>query len=272
MQHLTTAILRQHLLHRPQDGHKGTFGHALIIAGQYGMAGAAILAGRAALRSGVGKVSIHTPLLNNDILQIAVPEAILHHDTDSSCFASPVDVTPYEAIAIGPGIGTAEVTAEALGRQLGAPDGRPTVLDADALNIIGLRRRQWLERLTRDTILTPHGGEYARLADGMQPQTFAQRYGIILIAKGHNTCIYLPTGEVWRCPWGNCGMATAGSGDVLTGILVGLLAQGYPPASAALLGVSLHALAGDKAAAQRGEHAVIASDIIENLSFNLLFK
>lgn len=268
MQILDTDILRQLLLPRPKDGHKGTFGHALIIAGKYGMAGASVLSARAALRSGVGKVSIHAPRLNNDILQIAVPEAILHHDSDAERFATPTDTAQYDALAIGPGIGTAEVTACALGKQLACVGTKPLVLDADALNIIGLQHREWLNALPPQAILTPHGGEYVRLAGTMPPADFASHYNVILVAKGFETRIYMPDGEVWQCPWGNDGMATAGSGDVLTGILVALLAQGYSPASAALLGVSLHALAGDKAAALRGNHAVIASDIIDNLSVN----
>ena len=248
---------------RPTDGHKGTFGHALIIAGQYGMAGASVLAARSCLRSGAGKVTVCCPQKNNDILQIAVPEAILRHDVSPTHFSEPLDITPYDAVAIGPGLGTSAETAQALHAQFliikESPKPCPLILDADALNILS-QNPSWACDIPDNTIITPHKGEQERLRDaGIDLGRF------ILVDKGHPTRIILPSQEIFVCPYGNDGMATAGSGDVLTGIIVSLLAQGYEPDDAALLGVTLHALAGDAAAADLGHHSVIASDITEHL-------
>ena len=248
---------------RPADGHKGTFGHALVIAGQYGMAGASVLAARSCLRSGAGKVTVCCPQKNNNILQIAVPEAILRHDVSLTHFSEPIDITTYDAIAIGPGLGTSAETALALHEQLrmikSASAKCPLVLDADALNILS-QNPSWADDIPDNTIITPHKGEQKRLRDaGIDLERF------ILVDKGHPTRVILPTHDIFTCPYGNDGMATAGSGDVLTGIIVGLLTQGYAPEDAALLGVTLHALAGDAATADLGPHSVIASDITEHL-------
>ena len=248
---------------RPQDGHKGTFGHALIIAGKYGMAGASVLAAKACLRTGVGKVTVLCPHKNNDILQIAVPEAILRHDASETLFSKAIDIEAYDAIAIGPGIGTENITAQALHEQLKvinkSSQKRPLLMDADALNILS-QNPSWADYIPDGTILTPHKGEQQRLREA---QTDLSRF--IIVDKGHPTKIILPSSDVFVCPYGNDGMATAGSGDVLTGIIVGLLAQGYDSQSAAVLGVTLHALAGDAATAALGSHSVIASDITEHL-------
>lgn len=264
MEPLSLDFLRPLLKPRPADGHKGTFGHALLIAGKYGMAGASILAARACLRSGVGKVTIHCPRRNNDVLQVAVPEAIVQHDTDDDCFTAPVIPDAYDAVAIGPGIGTHVTTQHAFIKQLATLGTKPLVLDADALNILSLNKEQ-LRALPPLTILTPHLAEYRRMADEESPADFSRRLGIILLLKGHPTRIYFPDGRAYSCPWGNSGMATAGSGDVLTGVLCALLAQKYTPEEAALLGTALHSIAGDKASQSLGEDSVIASDIISHL-------
>jgi NAD(P)H-hydrate epimerase len=248
---------------RPQDGHKGTFGHALIIAGKYGMAGASVLATKACLRTGVGKVTVLCPHKNNDILQIAVPEAILRHDPSETLFSEAIDIEAYDAVAIGPGIGTSTETALALHEQIKrikeSSQKRPLLMDADALNILS-HNPSWADDIPDGTIITPHKGEQKRLRDaGINLNKF------ILVDKGHPTKIILPSNNVYTCPYGNDGMATAGSGDVLTGIITGLLAQGYDSESAAILGVTLHALAGDAATAALGSHSVIASDIIDFL-------
>jgi NAD(P)H-hydrate epimerase len=248
---------------RPQDGHKGTFGHALIIAGKYCMAGASVLAAKACLRTGVGKVTVLCPHKNNDILQIAVPEAILRHDPSETLFSEAIDIEAYDAIAIGPGIGTSTETALALHEQIKrikeSSQKRPLLMDADALNILS-QNPSWADDIPDGTIITPHKGEQKRLRDaGINLDRF------ILVDKGHPTKIILPSNNVYTCPYGNDGMATAGSGDVLTGVITGLLAQGYEPQDAATLGVTLHALAGDAATAALGSHSVIASDIIDFL-------
>lgn len=263
---LTLPDLRKLLLPRPEDGHKGTFGHALIVAGQYGMAGAAVLATRACLRSGVGKATLHTPLRNNDIVQISVPEAIVHHDADELRFTSPVDLAAYDALAIGPGLGTHTDTIAAVHQQLARAkaDGVACVVDADALNALALSPILF-DVLPTGCILTPHPAEYKRMAGEQRPEDFARELGAYLVLKGHPTRVFTPEGACFEFRWGNCGMGTAGSGDVLTGIIAGLLAQHHAPLAAALLGVGLHALAGDAAAAALGEHALIASDITAHL-------
>ena len=248
---------------RPQDGHKGTFGHALIIAGKYGMAGASVLAAKACLRTGVGKVTVLCPHKNNDILQIAVPEAILRHDPSETLFSEAIDIEAYDAVAIGPGIGTSTETALALHEQIKrikeSSQKHPLLMDADALNIFS-QNPSWTDDIPDGTIITPHKGEQKRLRDaGINLDRF------ILVDKGHPTKIILPSKDIYTCTYGNDGMATAGSGDVLTGVITGLLAQGYEPQDAATLGVTLHALAGDAATAALGAHSVIASDIIDFL-------
>ena len=264
---ITIPFLQSILRHRPEDGHKGTFGHALLVAGSYGMAGAGILAGRSCMRSGVGKLTVHIPKMNNDIMQVALPEAILHHDEDNMRWTSmPVDTAPgtaYNAIGIGPGIGTRQETSDALHRFLESMAGChvPMVLDADALNILSLHP-DWLALLPQGTIITPHPLEYRRLVEAG-----ACMDNVILVLKGHPTTITIhgDTPAQYVCPYGNDGMGTAGSGDVLTGIILGLLAQGYPPQDAALLGVGLHALSGDLATSELGQHSLIASDLIDYL-------
>lgn len=265
MRLITEETLRSMVRPRPEDGHKGTFGHALIVAGRYAMAGASVLAAKGCMRSGVGKLTVHVPLRNNDILQLSVPEAILHHDVSDTHFTSPVEnLEPYQAVAIGPGIGTSADTVKALGRQLSVLHDKPCILDADALNCLSLSP-SLLSLVPAWSILTPHPGEYARLAADTPPAEFAGRHEVVLALKGHPTRIYTPDGDCWQCPWGNSGMGTAGSGDVLTGVAAAMLAQGYTAVESAVLSVSVHAMAGDAAAAALGEHSLIASDIIDYL-------
>ena len=269
-------FLQSILRPRPVDGHKGTFGHALLVAGSYGMAGAGILAGRSCMRSGVGKLTVHIPKMNNDIMQVALPEAILNHDEDDKRWtAMPLDASvpmPYNAIGIGPGIGTGQETSDALHRFLESMAGChvPMVLDADALNILSLHP-DWLALLPQGSIITPHPLEYRRLVEAG-----ACMDNVILVLKGHPTTITIPgdTPAQYVCPYGNDGMGTAGSGDVLTGIILGLLAQGYPQRDAAILGVSLHAISGDIASEALGRHSLIASDITDYLpqAFKLITK
>ena len=260
------------LLHpRSAFGHKGTFGHAMIIAGKYGMAGAAVLAAKACLKGGAGKVTVHTPRRNNDILQTAVPEAILHHDEDELIFTTPIRHASYEALCIGPGIGTDKRTALALIEQT-SHAGTPLLLDADAINIFG-HHKGWIAQIPKNTILTPHPGELQQLgicnADSysilLEAINLATRHQFIVVLKGHYTAICSPDGHVHFNPTGNSGMGTAGCGDVLSGLITALLAQGYAPFDASRLGVYLHGLAGDIAAAQLGEHSLTASDVLAAL-------
>lgn len=256
---------------RPTFGHKGTFGNALLIAGKYGMAGAAILAARACLRSGVGKVTIHTPTSNIPILQTSVPEAVLKPDADERIFTFPSATESFQALAIGPGIGTDKRTVLAFIEQV-SHTSAPLIIDADAINILG-DHRGWIPQIPKGAIFTPHPGEMQRLgicnADSysilLEAINTAKRHGFYIVLKGHYTAICTPEGRVYFNPTGNSGMATAGSGDVLTGILLALAAQGYPAENACRLGVYLHGLAGDLAARHIGEHSLTASDLIHYL-------
>ena len=260
--------VRSLLRRRDPFAHKGTMGHALLVAGSFGMAGAAVLAAKACLRSGVGKVTVHTPRRNMVVLQTAVPEAVLRLDREETAFSEAMGTDDFQALAIGPGIGTAEQTAIAMIAQLRRAT-CPVVADADALNILG-QRHAWMMQLPRGIILTPHPGEMDRLegqcVDGYERLQkavgLAERLQGYVVLKGRYTAICMPDGHVAFNTTGNAGMATAGSGDVLTGIITALLARGYKQREACLLGVYLHGLAGDIAAADVGEESLVASDII----------
>ena len=258
---------------KPRDpfAHKGSMGHALLVSGQYGMGGATILAARACLRSGAGKLTIHTPDLNNDILQCSVPEAILSHDASDIRISRAISTYDYDALAIGPGIGTHEETADALHAFIRNHPGE-MVLDADALNILG-RHKEWIPEIPQDAILTPHPKELENLVgtcsdshDRLEKaRELAIKMQFYIIIKGHYSMVCTPTGRVIINTTGNAGMATAGSGDVLTGILAGLLARGYSAHEACRLGVYLHGLAGDIASERLGEESMMAGDIINAL-------
>ena len=258
---------------RAKFSHKGTMGHALLFTGSYGMAGAAILAAKATLRSGAGKVTVHTPLCNNDILQVSVPEAILQHDAEDTFFSHNADTEDFDAVAIGPGIGQNEDTAIALMSQIRRTQ-CPMVLDADALNILA-QHKTWLNQLPADLIMTPHPAEFDRLVGRVsngshdrlaKARKMAEDQKAYIILKGHYSALCCPDGETVINSTGNAGMATAGSGDVLTGIITGLLARGYTRRAACILGMYLHGLAGDIAEEEVGEESLIASDIIRMLS------
>jgi len=262
------SLVRSLLKKRNPFAHKGQMGNALIVAGSYCMAGAAVLATKACLRAGVGKVTIDTPHCNISILQLSVPEAIVRTGTEETIFADPLDTDEYDALGIGPGLGQSEQTAIALISQLRAAQ-CPTVVDADAINILA-KHRAWMQQLPKGIILTPHPKEFDRLeghsADSFErlskARNLAARIKGYVILKGHYTAVCMPDGRTLFNATGNAGMATAGSGDVLTGIITGLLAQGYKPQEACFLGVYLHGMAGDLAASELGEESLIASDII----------
>ncbi len=256
---------------RRKFSHKGTFGHALLIAGSYGKTGAALLAAKAALRSGVGLLHVHIPKTSYNILQTAIPEAMLSIDRYENHFSAVPDLSPYSAVGIGPGLGKENQSQMAL-KVLIQEFQHPMVFDADALNILS-GNKTWLSFLPPESILTPHPKEFERLngkwSDDFEKiemqRRFANRYNVIVVLKGAHTSVCLPSGKCYFNSTGNPGMATAGSGDVLTGIITGLLAQKYSPAKAAILGVYVHGLAGDIAAKQNGQISMIASDIINNL-------
>ena len=266
------------LKNRPVFSHKGTFGHALIVAGSCGMAGAATLAAKAAMRSGAGLITVHGPECNRTILQTAFPEAIFQSDANPDYISRVELETHYNAIAVGSGIGMQQVTVEMLQSFLNELN-QPCVIDADALNIIS-QHKELLKLIPQNSILTPHPKEFERLfgASGnsydriLKARQAAMNYEIIIILKGAHTLIALPNGQLFFNSTGNSGMATAGSGDVLTGILAGLLAQHYSPEEAAKLGVFIHGRAGDLALDNGSKESLIAGDIIANLgkAFKLL--
>lgn len=257
--------------HRNKFSHKGTYGHALIIAGSYGKAGAAILSAKAALRSGCGLVSIHTAKNNVSSIHAAFPEAMVSIDTTDEHISELPDLKLYDAIGIGPGIGMHDNTMQAL-KKLIQTVNSPLVLDADAINILA-ENKTWLSFLPQGSILTPHPKEFERLAgkcnDSFERLQKARELSIktntIFVLKGAHTAIVSPSGKVYFNSTGNPGMATAGSGDVLTGVITSLLAQGLNSFEAALLGVYLHGKAGDISAKEFSQQSLIAGDIIESL-------
>ncbi|MCR5312293.1 MAG: NAD(P)H-hydrate dehydratase [Bacteroidaceae bacterium] len=259
------------LKNRSRFVHKGSVGHAALVAGKGGMAGAAILAARACLRSGVGKVTVRTPECNVIPLQISVPEAVLSIDPDPFCFSAPIEEGQFDAMAMGPGMGKEATTVHAFLCQLGLSK-VPLVLDADAINILG-DNRIWIERLPKRTILTPHKKELFGLISKTvnsyeqleKTRTLCMKQELFIVIKGALSAVCCPDGKVYFNPTGNPGMATAGSGDVLTGVILSLLAQEYSPEQATLLGVYLHGLAGDIAAEKLGYEGVLAGDIVECL-------
>ena len=263
--------VRQLLLPRDPFAHKGTMGNALVIAGSYGMAGAAILATEACLRSGVGKVTCHSPRKNVTIMQTAVPEAVLQIDREETTFSEAVDTEDFQAVGIGPGLGQTEQTAVAIISQIRRTQ-CPLVCDADAINVLSTHRA-WMQQLPKDIIMTPHPKEFDRLeghsADSFErlskARDLAQRLQAYVILKGHRTALCCPDGHIVFNNTGNAGMATGGSGDVLTGILTGLLARGYNRYEACVVGMYLHGLAGDIAARELGEESLIARDLVRYL-------
>ncbi len=251
--------------------HKGTMGNALLIAGSYGMGGAAILTTKACMRAGAGKVTVNTPRRNMTALQIAVPEAVAQIVKEETIFSEPVNTEDYDAMGIGPGIGQAEQTAVAMIAQIRRAQ-CPLVIDADAINILG-NHRAWVQQLPKGIIMTPHPKEFDRL-DGPSADSYerlqkasalAQKLQGYIILKGRYSALCMPDGHVYFNSTGNAGMATAGSGDVLTGIITALLARGYKQQHACMVGMYLHGLAGDLAAEELGEESVIAGDIIDYL-------
>lgn len=256
---------------RSKFGHKGTYGHALLIAGSFGKMGAAVLASKSCLRSGIGLLSTQIPHLGYPIIQTAVPEAMASVDQHDYTFTEFPDLSQFSAIGVGPGIGQKSNTKKALSELLEKSQ-VPLVIDADALNILA-ENKTWLKKLPENSILTPHPGEFKRLVgtfsnsyENIQKQLeFSNRYKVIVVLKGAFTSISTPDGKLYFNSTGNPGMATAGSGDVLTGIILGLLTQGISPEKAAIAGVFVHGLAGDLAAKEKSEISLVAGDIIEFL-------
>lgn len=255
---------------RKKFSHKGTYGHAALLCGSYGMMGAAVLSARACLRSGVGKVTAFIPDCGYNILQTAVPEAMCMVENEKYLLATP-DIKKFDAVGIGPGMGM-HVSNKDLLATVFQQTNKPMVIDADALNTIA-ENRALLKSIPVASILTPHPKEFERLFENTENDferlelalQKSKEHNIYILLKGHYSFISTPEGKGYFNSTGNAGMATAGSGDVLTGILTGLLAQGYSPVNTALLGTYLHGLAGDIAAAKYSQESMIAGDITDCL-------
>lgn len=260
------------LRRRKLFSHKGTYGHGILFSGSKGKYGAAHLAARGALRSGLGLLTVHMPENGHLALNIALPEAMTSADPGEDFLTTLPDLSAYTALAAGPGIGQS-IETQLFVKQLTEIARVPVVLDADALNILA-RNPAWLKNLPEDTILTPHPLEFDRLS-GIAVKTdeerffmaseFSSAYKAIVVLKGAYTRVFFPDGRVSFNSTGNPGMATAGSGDVLTGILLGLLCQGYAPAEAALLGVFLHGKSADLKVESSSEESLMAGDIADGL-------
>jgi len=268
--YVNKSLIQSLLKPRNKFDHKGNFGHCLLIVGSYGKMGAAVLAAKACLRTGVGLLKVHVPKSAINILQISVPEAMLSIDNNDKYFSS-VEADKFGSIGVGCGLGTEKESVKAL-KKLLKDANQPLVLDADALNIIS-KNESLLKAIPKDSILTPHPKEFERLF-GQTKNDFdrhelqkakAKELGIYILLKGAHSCIACPDEKCYFNSTGNPGMATAGSGDVLTGIISSLLAQGNSSKEAVVVGVYLHGLAGDIAAKEKGEAAMIASDIIDHI-------
>ncbi len=287
------------LVNRDPDSHKGHYGHALLVAGSFGKMGAAVLAAKACLRSGVGLLTVHVPRCGVEIMQTAVPEAMLSIDAGGECLVQcPPDLNRYDAIAVGPGLGTDSMSFSAFRLLLNQlrQQPLPLVVDADGLNLLSMHKGMLMEYLPHMSILTPHAREFDRLwSRHLEPPEelfatsarrssavlqMAQEKNIVLIHKGHRSLIASPDGHYSYNSTGNAGMATAGSGDVLTGILLGLSTQCEAqrrhgvresllptPYEIARMGAFLHGKSSDLAVEKQAMCTLMASDIVDNLKY-----
>lgn len=269
--YVTETMVADMVPKRGKFDHKGTFGHAMLIAGSKGKIGAALLASRAALRSGAGLATAYVPKCGVVPMQAALPEVMVLQDEGENCIADIQFSMVPNAIGIGPGLGTAQKTEMVVLNFL-SDQTLPLVIDADALNILS-KANGWTN-VPKYSILTPHLGELQRMlgitvsGENVEEPTaaFAVKHQLYVLLKGAHSALFIPDGQVFFNSTGTNAMATAGSGDVLTGIITGLLAQGISPKNAALMGMYFHGKAGESAANKIGERAVMAGDIIENLN------
>lgn len=251
--------------------HKGTCGHAALFAGSVGMAGCAVLASNACMRTGVGKMTVSTPIENTLVLQIAAPEVILNYDLQKKY--SSLDC--FDAVGVGPGFGTDEVALDRL-KLVFDKTSKPMVIDADAITLLG-KNQGLLCSVPEGSVLTPHKKELQKLIgvtkdeeeELMLTQDLASRHNLIIIIKGAYSAVVAPNRCVYFNTTGNAGMATAGSGDVLTGIILSLLAQGVDSLAAARIGACLHGLSGDYASDELFENSIIASDLVRFIPVSL---
>jgi len=256
---------------RERYSHKGTYGHALLVAGSHGKMGAALLAAKGCLRSGVGLLTTYIPKTAYQIMQTSVPEAMCITDENETIITSFPSLSNYNVIGIGPGLGTHPMSIKMMSELL-KQQNTPMIIDADAINILS-NKDHLIQQLPKDSILTPHLKEFDRLVGASynalerfeKQRKFSLDHQCIVVLKDAHTCISDTKGNLYFNTSGNPGMATGGSGDVLTGIITGLVAQAYSSLEAALLGVYYHGVAGDMAAETRGQIGLTASDIVEHL-------
>jgi hydroxyethylthiazole kinase-like uncharacterized protein yjeF len=268
---LTRGFISGLIKSRDKFSHKGSYGHALLVVGKYGSMGAAVLAARACLRSGVGLLTVHVPSKGVDIMHVSAPEALVSVDGDPEQFSTCPDLSAFTAIGIGPGVGTVDKTKGAFTALL---ERKPLcmMLDADALNMMGMDR-SLLGKMPGHSVLTPHPKEFERLAGKagddferhrMQLELSA-KYQACILLKGAHSCLTTPGGISYFNSTGNPGMARGGSGDVLSGIITGLLAQGYSSGDSSLIGMYVHGMAGDIAMKRLGVTGMVAGDIVDAL-------
>jgi hydroxyethylthiazole kinase-like uncharacterized protein yjeF len=269
---ITNTDVVSFLKPRNKTAHKGDFGHALIVAGSYGKIGASVLSAKSCMRSGAGLLTVHLPKCGYQIMQTSLPEAMVEADDEEQFISTNIRLEKYNAIGAGPGIGNEKQTQNVI-KLLIQNTTVPLIFDADAINIIS-ENKTWLSFIPANSIFTPHLKEFERLTGKVEnsferlkmQREFSIKYQLFIVLKGTHTSISCPDGDVFFNSTGNPGMATAGSGDVLTGIITSFVAQGYTSQEACMLGVYIHGLAGDFAASEKTEHGMIASDIIEHLA------
>lgn len=276
--YINKEFVKNIIVNRDTFSHKGSYGHALLFSGSKGKIGATVLTARACLRSGVGLLTTHVPKCGYEIMQTAVPESMVSLDKNENIISEIPAIEIYNAIGVGPGIGTEKETADFV-KLLIKNCSKPLVVDADGLNIIS-KNKELLRLLPENTVLTPHPKEFDRLAGDsetfyqrhLKAIEFARMYNVHIVLKGAFTQIISPDGNCYFNSTGNPGMATGGSGDVLTGIILSFLAQGYSVLDASILGVYIHGLAGDLVVEENSQESLIAGDLVEMLgkAFNIL--
>ncbi|OJJ23351.1 bifunctional ADP-dependent (S)-NAD(P)H-hydrate dehydratase/NAD(P)H-hydrate epimerase [marine bacterium AO1-C] len=269
--YLSESFIQKIFKPRAKYSHKGSYGHALLLAGSEGKIGAAVLTVHAGLRAGAGLLTVHLPTCGYNIMQTSLPEAMVSLDANSQRLTNfpSLENALYKSIGVGPGLGKHPDTLKCLAKLLEKAT-KPMVLDADAINLIAENKDKLLPNIPENSILTPHPKEFERLVgrtstdyDRLRTlKAFCQKHRVYIVLKGAHSALATPKGNVYFNSTGNPGMATAGSGDVLTGIITGLLAQEYTPFEAAAIGIYIHGLAGDLAAKMEGQYALMASDII----------
>jgi hydroxyethylthiazole kinase-like uncharacterized protein yjeF len=263
-----------HTIYRslPSDSSKWQRGHALIVAGSRGKMGAAILSASACLRAGAGLLTIHIPKSGETALHVSLPEAMLSLDVDPSIFTLISDASNFQSVGIGPGLGREEKTQEAL-HQLIRECTSPMVLDADALNILSMHPHWW-EYLPEGSVITPHEREFQRLIgrnwqdtaerDALAAQ-FSKSKKVVVVLKEPQTRVFCPKGTAYVNTTGNAGLAKAGNGDVLTGIVTSFLAQGYSAEEASLLAIYIHGASADRGVKYLSKTSLLATDVIKQI-------